>query len=191
MVLQFLIYICFAGGVVAILYSFLALLSWMRHVRVQKDPADKHGRGFAMMTAGDPADPEVFWKRAKILLQNERFDAALADCKRILEIDPNHAGAKSLWEHLVPPEPVPIIPEGKSLPLVAEAERISNETGKEIQGTEPEQAEPAAPVPAARERGTEDDTFNPEPGETGDAVSPQDKVKSKLLLLLRLKYLKK
>ena len=104
MTLTFLTYIFFGGGVVATLYSIRALFSLMSHDRVQKFLPDKYEPGAGMMVTGGPAVAEAFWERAKILLQNGRFDAALVDCKRALAVNPNHADAKRLWDHLFPPE---------------------------------------------------------------------------------------
>jgi len=97
MALTLLTCMFFAGGVLAILYSILALLSMMNHARIQKVQPDKYESGADMQETSGPPVAEAFWGRAKILLQNERFDAAFADCKRVLEINPNHAAAKSLW----------------------------------------------------------------------------------------------
>jgi len=94
MVLTFLAYIFFAGGVVAILYSILALFSLMNHARLQKALPDRDEPGADRLAAREPAVAEAFWERTKILLQNGRFDAALADCKRTLEVNPNHADAQ-------------------------------------------------------------------------------------------------
>ncbi len=177
MALTILRYIFFAGGVAAIVYSLLALLSWMKHVRFQKFLPDKFEPEASMSAADGPPVAEALWQRAKILLQNERFDAAFADCKRVLEINPDHADARSIWEHLVPPEPVPKIPAGKALPLVAEVEEGDHKHGKASSEAESKKAEHAA--------------GRMEPVEAEAAVTPQDRVRSKLLLLLRLKYLKK
>ena len=143
MALTFLAYIFFAGGVVAILYSILALFSLMNHTRVQKVLPDKYEPGADMLAARGPAVAEAFWERAKILLQNGRFDAALADCKRALEVNPNHADAKRLWEHLFPPEFISIVPAGKALLLAAEAEKACHKTEKVAHESEPKQAKPS------------------------------------------------
>ena len=126
MVLTFLTYIFFAGGVVAILYAMLALLSLMNHARVQKALPERYEPGADTPATTGPAVAEAFWGRAEILLQNGRFDAALADCKRVLEINPDHAEAKRLWNRLFPPEPVSIVPSGKAIPAAAEVENASH-----------------------------------------------------------------
>jgi len=123
MALTYLTYTFIAGGVAAILYAILALLSMVDHGWRQKALPDKYEPGPDMPATIGPPVADAYWGRAKILLQNGRFDAARADCKRTLEINPNHADAKSLWQHLVPPEPVSIVPAGKALPLTAEAEK--------------------------------------------------------------------
>jgi tetratricopeptide (TPR) repeat protein len=143
MALTFLAYIFFAGGVVAILYSILALFSLMNHTRVQKVLPDKYEPGADMLAATEPAVAEAFWERAKILLQNGQFDAALADCKRALEVNPNHADAKRLWEHLFPPEFISIVPAGKALLLAAEAEKACYKTEKVAHESDPKQAKPS------------------------------------------------
>jgi len=140
MALTFLSLIFFAGGVVAILYSILALLSVMNHARRQKALPDKYEPGADILGTREPAVAEAFWERAKILLQNGRFDAALADCKRALEINPNHAGAKRLWEYLFPPEPVSRVPAGKAVLHAAEAEKPGYKDEKVAHESEPEQA---------------------------------------------------
>ena len=143
MTLTFLTYIFFAGGVVAILYSILALFSLMNHDRVQKVLPDKYEPGADMMVTGGPAVAEAFWERAKILLQNGQFVAALVDCKRALAVNPNHADAKRLWEHLFPPEFVSTAPAGKALLLAAEAEKASHKDEKVVHEYESKQAKPS------------------------------------------------
>lgn len=97
MVLIFLTYIFFAGGIVAIIYLILALFSLVNHARQQKALPEKYEPEADMPATSGPPAAEAFWGRTKILLQNEQFDAAFADCKRTLEINPNHAEAKSCW----------------------------------------------------------------------------------------------
>jgi hypothetical protein len=126
MVLTFLTYIFFAGGVVAILYAMLALLSLMNHARVQKPLPEGYEPGADTPATSGPAVAGAFWGRAEILLQNGRFDAALADCKRVLEINPDHAEAKRLWNRLFPPEPVSKVTSGKAIPAAAEVENANH-----------------------------------------------------------------
>ena len=140
MALTFLTLIFFAGGVVAILYSILALLSLRNHARLQTALPDKYEPGADIPGTREPAVAEAFWERAKILLLNGRFDAALADCKCALEINPDHADAKRLWEHQFPPEFVSIFPAEKALLLAAEAEKPGHKNGKVAHESEPEQA---------------------------------------------------
>ncbi len=140
MALTFLTYIFFAGGVVAILYSILALLSMMNHARERKTLPDKYEPGADTPATSGPAVAEAFWGRAKILLQNGRFNAARADCKRALEINPNHADAKRLWEQLFPPKLVSIVPAEKALLLAAEAEKAGYKDEKVVHESEPIQA---------------------------------------------------
>ena len=97
MELIFLTYIFFAGGVAAIIYLILALFSLLNHTRQQKALPEKYEPEADRPATSGPPAAEAFWARTKILLQNEQFDAAFADCKRTLEINPNHAEAKSCW----------------------------------------------------------------------------------------------
>jgi tetratricopeptide (TPR) repeat protein len=140
MALTFLTYTFFAGGIAAILYSMVALFSLMNHTRVQKVLSGKYLAGADMQANEGEAFAEAFWERAKVLLQNGRFDAALADCKRALEINPNHADAKRLWEHLFPPGLVSRVPAGKALLLAAEAEKACHIDEKAVHESEPKQA---------------------------------------------------
>ena len=140
MTLTFLTYIFFAGGIVAILYTILALFSVINHARAQETLPDKYKPGADMVVTRGPAVAEAFWERAKSLLQNGQFDAAFADCKRALEINPNHADAKRLWDHLFPPELVALVPAGKALLLAAEAEKTSHIGENVVHKSEPKGA---------------------------------------------------
>jgi len=97
MMLIFLTSIFLAGGTVAIIYLILALFSFMNNARLQKALPEKYDPEAGLPATSDPSAAEAFWGRTKILLQNEQFDAAFADCKRTLEINPEHAEAKSCW----------------------------------------------------------------------------------------------
>ena len=143
MALTFLTHIFLAGGVVTMIYSILALFSLINHARVQKILLDKYEPEADMPAPGGPAVAEAFWERTKILLQNGQFDAALADCKRALEVNPNHADAKRLWGHLFPPELVSKVPPGKALLLAAEAEKASHKDEKVVYESESKQAKPS------------------------------------------------
>lgn len=129
-------YIFFAAGVVAVFYSILALVSLMNHDRVQKVLLEEFEPGTDVLVKKGPAVADAFWERAKILLQNGRFDAALVDCKRALKVNPNHTEAKKLLEHLFPPEFGQTVPGGKALLQAAEVEKASHE--KEETGYENE-----------------------------------------------------
>jgi len=123
MTLTLLSYIFFTGGIIALLYAILALLSLLDHLRVQKAmPGNYKPKAELQATKGSSAAAEALWERAKIFLQNEQFDAALTDCKHVLAINPNHAAAKRLWNHLFPPELASRLPAGKTFLLVAEKE---------------------------------------------------------------------
>jgi len=120
MTLTALSYIFFAGGIIAIIYAILALLSLLDHLNALKAVVGNYKQGAKFQaTKGTPVT-EALWERAKIFLQNEQFDAALADCKRVLEINPNHTAAKRLWNHLFPPELDPRIPAERAFLLAAE-----------------------------------------------------------------------
>lgn len=121
MTLTVLSYIFIAGGIIAIFYAILALLSLLDHLSALKAVVGNYKQQDAKFqaTKGTPAT-EALWERAKIFLLNEQFDAALADCKLVLEINPNHTAAKRLWNHLFPPELDPRLPAGKAFLLAAE-----------------------------------------------------------------------
>jgi hypothetical protein len=123
--LTFLSYIFFTGGIIALLYAILALLSLLDHLRAEKKamPGNYKPGAELQATKGSPATAEALWERTKIFLQNEQFDAALADCKRVLAINPNHAAAKRLWNHLFPPELASHFPAGNAFLLAADTEK--------------------------------------------------------------------
>lgn len=124
MTLTLLSYTFFAGGLIALLYAILALLSFLDYLRVQEAMPGNYKPGAELQaTKGSYAAAEALWERAKIFLQYEQFDAALADCKRVLAINPNHAAAKRLWNHLFPPELASRLPAGKAFLLAAETEK--------------------------------------------------------------------
>ena len=104
MMLTILNYIFFAGGVFAFFYALLALFSRLDHLRVQKALAAAYKPETEIQTTKNSPVAEALWERTKIFLQNEQFDAALADCRQVLAINPNHAAAKRLWDHLPEPE---------------------------------------------------------------------------------------
>ncbi|MBW2522064.1 MAG: hypothetical protein JRD64_05125 [Deltaproteobacteria bacterium] len=111
------------AGVPAILYLVLALLSLKNPGRSRKDIPGMEDHGGSPVSTGEAAVAEAFWGRTKILLRNGRFDAALADCKQALAFDPNHPGARRLWNHLFPGDKFSTIPDGKALLRVAEGEK--------------------------------------------------------------------
>ena len=157
MVLNILTYIFFAWGAAVILYAFGALLSWMNHERALKGLADEHQPGSDMPTASARSVADVFWKRAKILLQNKRLDDALADCKRVLEINPGHAAARRVWKHLVHLS----LSDNTGEFLVGEAGNTSSRDEEVGRGPKPGKAESTAPVAVPGESGSEEDTSRP------------------------------
>jgi hypothetical protein len=120
MTLTVLSYIFFVGGIIAIFYAILALLSLLDHSRALKVAAGNYKQEAKFQVTKSTSAAEALWERTKILLQHEQFDAALADCKRVLEINPNHTAAKRLWNHLFPPELAPHLPAGETFLLAAE-----------------------------------------------------------------------
>ncbi len=108
MALILLTIIFFIGGFLAILYSILVLLSKLKYSRTQKSLPEKYEPEPDKPDTAGPPVADAFCRRAKILLQNQRFDAALADCKRAIDINAKHAEALTLWEHAlakdIPPE---------------------------------------------------------------------------------------
>ena len=152
MALAFLSTIFFAGGVVAILYSAGALFSTLNHARALKNLFDDFEPKAGESGSDGPPVAEAFWERAKILLQNDRFDPALADCKSALKINPYHAGAISLWKRLVQPEPVPDVPAVEVIHPDESYEPDEGIATDEVAvETEPEVAEPAVELQAEAE----------------------------------------
>ena len=173
MALTLLTTIFFVGGVAAILYSLLALLSMLNHARAQKALPDKYEPVAGKPVPDGPPIAEAFWARAKILLQNQRFNAALIDCRHAIEINPHHAEANSLWKHLVPPEPVPIVPAEEGVHPAAKASQTSEKEEKVVQELGPVKAEPAAPAEPGGEIEIEEAAVEPEPEEAETAVELQ------------------
>ena len=135
--------IIFAGGTVALLYTMLALFSLMNHARIRKDLSEKYGPGVDLLATRGPAVAWAFWERAKILLQKGRVVAALADCKGTLNINPNHADAKRLWEHLFPPELVSTVQAGEAPLPASETEQTNSKEIDKTRTSEPEETEPS------------------------------------------------
>ena len=138
MILNFLSYIFIAGGLAAILYTVLALLSMLDHARTLKNRAT----GTDMPVTSGPPVAEAYWERTKIFLQNQRLDAAVSDCRSVLEINPDHADAKRLWEHLFPPKFVSTVPAGKALLLAVEAKKVTPKDDKVLHEPESKQSTP-------------------------------------------------
>jgi tetratricopeptide (TPR) repeat protein len=116
MILTVLTIIFFAAGLCAVLYSIAAGLSLLKYMQFQKSLPEKiDSTGPEPATVGPPT-AEAYCNRARLLLKRQRFDAALVDCKRAIDLNPNHKAAHTLWEHAlekeIPPELVPeAVPE--------------------------------------------------------------------------------
>jgi hypothetical protein len=127
MTLTVLTIIFFAAGFFAILYSIVAGLSLLKYMRLQKSlPEKTDSTGPEPVTVGPPV-AEAYCNRARLLLKRQRFDAALVDCKRAIDLNPNHTVAHTLWEHAlekeIPPELLPeTIPE--EIKPVAKKKRV-------------------------------------------------------------------
>jgi len=116
MTLTVLTIIFSAAGFFAILYSIAAGLSLLKYMQLQKSLPEKIDSTGPEPLAVGPPTAEAYCNRARLLLKRQRFDAALVDCKRAIDLNPNHKAAHTLWEHAlekeIPPELVPAaIPE--------------------------------------------------------------------------------
>jgi len=100
---SYLSYIFYAVAIIPILYFILALLSLMDHLELQKKLMScNYDIGKDLQWQKGSIAAEAFVERAKIFLRNGRFDAARADCKRALAINPDHAEAKRLINYILP-----------------------------------------------------------------------------------------
>ena len=104
MALNILTIIFFIGGFLAVLYSVMALLSILKYSRAQKALPKKYETEPDKPDTVGPPVADAFCRRARILLQHQRFDAALADCKRAIDINAKHTEAHTLWEHALEKE---------------------------------------------------------------------------------------
>jgi tetratricopeptide (TPR) repeat protein len=104
MALNILTIIFFIGGFLAVLYSVMALLSILKYSRAQKALPKRYETEPDKPDTVGPPVADAFCRRARILLQHQRFDAALADCKRAIDINAKHAEAHTLWEHALEKE---------------------------------------------------------------------------------------
>jgi len=123
-----------AGGFVAILYSVLALLSMMRYSRAQKVLPEKFTPEAGKPATVGPPIVEAYCQRARILLKSQRFEAALADCKRAIDINPKHLEANTLWKHALDREIPPDIvePAVEPVPVPAEVEPPAKKVKKVV-----------------------------------------------------------
>jgi len=124
MAITILTIIFFVGGSIAIIYAILALFGMLRNTRAQKVLPDKFVPEAGKPETIGPPIVEAYCRRALILLKSQRFDAALADCKRAIDINPKHAEANILWKHAqdkeIPPAPVDE-PKAEAAPPSVEA----------------------------------------------------------------------
>ena len=151
MAIKILTIIFFAGGAIAILYSVLALLSMLKYSQTRKVLPEKFTPEAGKPETMGPPIVEAYCQRARILLQSHRFDAALADCKRAIDINPKHAEANILWKHALDrtPPPLPVAePIAEAMPAPAEAEPAVKIDKKVTKRIKPRKKVVAKPVPA-------------------------------------------
>jgi tetratricopeptide (TPR) repeat protein len=175
MVLMLLTIIFFAGGFISIIYSVLAMLSMLKYSQAKKVLPEKFTLETGKPATAGPPIVEVYCQRASILLKNERFDAALADCKRAIDINPKHAEANFLWKHAlereIPPEPVSE-PTVEAMLPPAETEPAKKKAKKVVKKIKRRKKVVATPIPA--EKPPEAAPLPPEPEEVGDiAITPE------------------
>jgi len=160
MALVILTIIFYAGGLLAILYAVLALLSMLKYSRAQKALPEKFEPEAGTPATIGPPLAEAYCQRALILLKNEQFEAALADCKRAIDINPKHAEANTLWQHAlereIPPEPAAeavVETVAEPVPPTAEAEPALRKVKKVVKRIR--RRKKAAPEPVAEEKARE------------------------------------
>jgi len=142
MAMTVLTLIFFAAGFLAMLYCIVAGISMFKFMRLQKSlPEKMESTGGKPVTVGPPV-AEAFCNRARLLLKSGRFDAALADCKRAIDLNPNHTAAHTLWEHAlekeIPPELVPeevpteAKPVAKKKRILRKRKKVAKPTPKKV-----------------------------------------------------------
>ena len=104
-----------AAVIPALLYLLLARSSSLNNGRVPVETAANGELASGPPSPERDAVAEAHWRRAEILLQNGRLDAAVADCRQALAMAPDHPEAKALWDHLFSGEPVAAQKEGVAL----------------------------------------------------------------------------
>jgi len=153
MAIMILTIIFFAGGFIAILYSVLALLSMLKYSRAQKTLPEKFEPAPGKSVTAGPPIAEAYCQRARILLTSGRFDAALADCKRAIDINPKHAEANILWKHAlereIPPE-LAAEPVAEAPPTPAEVEPPVKKVKKVVKRVQRKKKPAAKPVPVEK-----------------------------------------
>jgi tetratricopeptide (TPR) repeat protein len=153
MAIMLLTIIFFAGGLIAILYSVLALLSMLKYSQAQKALPEKFKPEAGKPAKIGPPIVDAYCQRARILLKSRRFAAALADCKKAIDINPQHAEANFLWKHAQEKEIPPALlaePKAEAAPLPAEAEPVVTEVKKVVKRARPIRRVVAEPVPAEK-----------------------------------------
>ena len=126
--------IFFAAGFMAMLYGIVAGFSMLKYMQLQKSLPDKlESPGGESVTVGPP-EAEAFCSRARLLLKRQRFDAAQADCKRAIDLNPNHAVAHTLWELALASE-VGLRVEAASIPVLQAAGPLCAQFGIDPLGT--------------------------------------------------------
>jgi len=192
MALILLTIIFFIGGFLAILYSILVLLSMLKYSRIQKSLPEKYEPEPDKPDTAGPPVADAFCRRAQILLQNQRFDAALADCKRAIDINAKHAEAHTLWEHAlekeIPPELIVkpsaeiITPAIEAVPVKKKVKKVVKKiiprkkvATKPVLKEKPEETQPLAEVEPVKEIVSEEkppETALPAEKITETAVEP-------------------
>ena len=113
MALNFLKFFFLAGGAAAAVFSIVSLLVLIK-LKDSKTALNKRELEKNMLGMDRSAVAEAFWQRANIFLKNGQINAAFADCKQVLEFNPDHAAARRLWNRFLLPEPVSETPHKKA-----------------------------------------------------------------------------
>lgn len=113
MALNFLQYFFLAGGIAAAVFSIVSLLVLIK-LKDSKTASNKHEHETYRVGMDRSAVAEALWQRANIFLKNGQINAAFADCKQVLEFNPDHTAARRLWDLLLPPEQVSEAPHKKA-----------------------------------------------------------------------------
>ena len=164
----------------------------LKYSRTQKSLPEKYEPEPDKPDTAGPPVADAFCRRAKILLQNQRFDAALADCKRAIDINAKHAEALTLWEHAlekdIPPELIVkpsaeiITPAIEAVPVKKKVKTVVKKiiprkevATKPVLKEKPEETQPLAEVEPVKEIVSEEkppETALPAEKITETAVEP-------------------